>query len=53
MLLYIWLNGPVLSIGDPTGEKVKPCCIGPAELIIGSLSRLKVSRLKGMWGVWF
>ena len=38
---------PLFIMGEPTGEKLKLFCIGPAELMMGSLSRLKVSMLKG------
>lgn len=44
----IWLlKGPLLNMGEPTGEKVNCWCIGPAELMIGSLSRSKVLMLNG------
>lgn len=44
---------PLFIMGEPTGEKLKLLCMGPAELIIGSFSRLKVSRPKGncAWGM--
>lgn len=49
MLLYICEN-PEFIMGEPMGEKPKECCMGPAELIMGSFSRLNVSRLNGTWG---
>ena len=45
--LYMAENGPPLVIGEPTGENPKFCWNGPAEDMIGSFSRLNVSRLKG------
>lgn len=49
MLLYI-CEKPEFIMGEPMGEKPNECCMGPAELIMGSFSRLNVSRLNGTWG---
>ena len=48
--LYVWLYGALLVIGEAKGENVNCCGIGPAELRIGSLSMLKVSRVNGIGG---
>ena len=44
----IWLYDRLFMTGEPTGENVNCWFIGPAELMIVSLSRLKASMLKGI-----
>lgn len=48
--LYMDWKLPEFIMGEPTGEKAKCPCSGPAELMMGSLSKLKVSKLKGRGG---
>lgn len=47
-LLYIVENGPCGARGELDGENEKFCRSGPADVIIGSCSRSKVSIWKGM-----
>ena len=47
-LLYTLEKGPAETMGDVEGEKEKFCWKGPADVIIGSFSRWKVSSGKGI-----
>jgi hypothetical protein len=47
--LWIVEKGPVDTIGDAAGEKVKFCWKGPADVKIGSSLILKVSKFRDMW----
>jgi len=49
VLLYREVKPP-LNMGEPTGEKVNCWLSGPAELMMGSLSRSKVLMLNGIGG---